>query len=313
MSDTYYNSENNTAEVTFVKAGLYMRLSKDDGCGTNESASITNQRKLLICYCRTHGITEFREYTDDGYSGTDFRRPAFMQMLKDSESGLIDTVIVKDLSRLGRDYLITGKYIEDVFPAKNIRFISLSDGYDSKESQDEMLPFRNLINEMYARDISKKIRASLAGKMADGEYIGAHVPYGYRRSVSDRHKLEISPEHAETVRAVFEYALQGMSAKNICRILNQRKIPSPLGHMWGASTVLKMLHNKVYCGTLEQGKTKRPGAKSRVRVPVPEDLRYICENAHEGIVSVDDFRTVQSILTSKNIHRNVKNNKIRID
>ncbi len=285
-----------------MRAALYMRLSKDDGRSANEidSASIQNQRKILLGYCRENKISDFCEYVDDGYSGTDFNRPSFIKMIHDIESGKIDCVIVKDLSRLGRDYLVTGKYIEEYFPSKNIRFVAVSDGYDSFGGYDDMIPFRNLINEMYARDISKKIRASLSRKMADGEYIGARVPFGFKRSDNDKHLLEPVSHQADTVCLIFKNALNGLSASAICNILNSKNIPSPSGKAWCASTVLKILHNKVYCGTLEQGKSIRHGIKSKKRHTVPLHLRYISHGSHVGIVSCQDFENVQLILNAKN-------------
>lgn len=284
-----------------MRAALYMRLSKDDGRPSKESdsVSIQNQRKILLGYCRENKISQLCEYIDDGYSGTNFNRPSFIKMIHDIELGKIDCVLVKDLSRLGRDYLVTGKYIEEYFPAKNIRFVAVSDGYDSFGGYDDMIPFRNLINEMYARDISKKIRASLSRKMADGEYIGARPPFGFKRSDADRHLLEPVAHKARIVQLIFENALNGLSASAICSVLNSKNIASPSGKSWCPSTVLKILHNKAYCGTLEQGKSIRHGIKSKKRHTVPAPLRYVSTDSHVGIVSCQDFERVQLILSAK--------------
>ena len=164
-----------------MRAGLYLRLSREDGEG--ESQSIASQRLLLTNYCAQQGIPIGGEYVDDGYSGTNFQRPAFLRLLADIEAGLIDVVITKDLSRLGRDYIMTGHYLERYFPEKGVRYIALGDNIDTLRGQDDMTPFRAVVNDLYARDISRKVRASLDAKKRAGQFIGARPPYGDRKSV----------------------------------------------------------------------------------------------------------------------------------
>ena len=199
-----------------MRAGLYLRLSREDGEG--ESQSIASQRLLLTRYCQEQGILIGSEYADDGYTGTNFQRPAFQRMLADIEAGLIDTVITKDLSRLGRDYIMTGHYLERYFPEKGVRYIALGDNIDTLRGQDDMTPFRAVVNDLYARDISRKVRASLDAKKRAGQFIGARPPYGYRRSDQDHGKLEEEPEKARWVRRMFEWAAQGQSPGQIAQI-----------------------------------------------------------------------------------------------
>ena len=171
------------------KAGLYMRLSKDDG--QRESSGIESQRLLLRDFAKRENIEVFDEYVDDGYSGTSYDRPAFGRLLTDIEEKRINTVIVKDMSRLGRNYIVTGELTEVYFPEHFVRFIAINDGYDSKFGNDDMAPFRHVVNEMYARDISRKIRSALYAKMKEGQYIGSFAPYGYRKSNENKNVLVI--------------------------------------------------------------------------------------------------------------------------
>ena len=177
-----------------MRVGLYLRLSREDGEG--ESQSIQSQRLLLTEFCQQQGFAVTAEYVDDGYSGTTFQRPAFAKMLADIEQGRIDTVITKDLSRLGRDYILTGHYLERYFPAHGVRYIALGDNIDTGRGQDDMAPFRAVVNDLYARDISRKVRASLLAKKQAGLFIGARPPYGYRRQAEDKNRLEPDPDTA---------------------------------------------------------------------------------------------------------------------
>lgn len=190
-----------------MRVGLYLRLSREDGEG--ESQSIQSQRLLLTKFCQQQGFAVAAEYVDDGYSGTTFQRPAFAKMLADIEQGRIDTVITKDLSRLGRDYILTGHYLERYFPAHGVRYIALGDNIDTGRGQDDMAPFRAVVNDLYARDISRKVRASLLAKKQAGLFIGARPPYGYRRQAEDKNRLEPDPDTAGVVKQIFCWAAAG--------------------------------------------------------------------------------------------------------
>ena len=186
------------------RAALYMRLSKDDGGA--ESSSIQSQRSLLLSYAGEHGFSVYNEYVDDGWSGTNFDRPEFLHMLSDIEAGQVNLVLVKDLSRLGRDYIGTGRYTEIYFPSKGVRCIAVNDGYDSLGGDSDLIPFKHVMNEMYARDISRKIRSALAVRMGEGVYIGNFAPYGYQKDPARRGRLEPDPEAAAVVQRIFEAA-----------------------------------------------------------------------------------------------------------
>ena len=188
-------------------AALYMRLSKEDGI--NESRSIGSQRSLLLDFAKEKGFAVYDEYVDDGFSGTNFERPAFRRMIDDIENKKVNLVITKDLSRLGRDYIFSGELTEIYFPSKGVRFISVNDGYDSEDKFSDLIPFRNVMNEMYARDISRKIRSAFYARMNKGEFVGAFAPFGYKRCDGDRHRLIIDAGAAEAVRLIFDESAKG--------------------------------------------------------------------------------------------------------
>ncbi len=292
-------------DTTVYRAALYLRLSKDDE-GTVESASITTQRKMLREYARENGFSVYDEYVDDGYSGTSFDRPDFQRMLRDIEQKKVNMVITKDLSRLGRDYILTGQYTEVYFPSKKVRYIAVNDGYDSDSPCTDIAPFKNVINEMYARDISKKIRSAFAAKMQEGAFIGAFPPYGYRRDPQNKNRLVIDEAAAGIVREIFEQAANGLLPVRIADSLNQRGIPSPIlyrcskhPHMnadafserkqWTSSGITKMLRNPVYLGVMAQGKTSKVSFRSRATVHNPRDRWYTVEHTHEPLVSREIF------------------------
>ena len=210
----------------YYSAALYMRLSRDDD-GDSESSSITNQRKMLRAYAQENRYLVYDEYIDDGVSGTTFERPGFKRMIRDIEDKKVNMVITKDLSRLGRDYILAGQYTEIYFPAKKVRYIAINDGYDSESPYTDIAPFKNIINEMYARDISKKIRSSFLTHMKEGAYIGAYAPYGYQRDPEDKHHLIIDDVSGEIVREIFQKAGNGELPVQIARDLNRRKVLTP--------------------------------------------------------------------------------------
>ena len=291
------------------KAALYMRLSKDDD-GTPESASITTQRKMLRSYAADQGFQVFDEYVDDGCSGTNFDRPDFKRMIADIEAGKVNLVLTKDLSRLGRDYIAAGQYTEIYFPSKGVRYIAINDGYDSDSPYTDIAPFKNVINEMYARDTSKKIRSAFTTKMRDGAYIAAFAPYGYQKDPADKNHLVVDTQSGEIVKQIFRLAANGALPIEIARTLNAQGTPSPAVYRcmthegldvnqysqrqeWTSATITKMLRNVVYLGHTAQGKTTRVSFKSHLTVSNPRDEWIVVENTHEALVDAETFDLVR--------------------
>ena len=304
-------------------AAIYLRLSKEDGDISSgekkESNSIANQRKLIEDYLSKHPeITLVQEFCDDGYTGANFDRPDFQRMMDQVRKGKINCVIVKDLSRFGRDYIDSGKYIEKIFPSLGIRFIAINDNYDSAQSQQAgneiILPFKNLINDSYSRDISIKIRSNLDIKRRNGEFVGSHVVYGYLRSEEDKNKLVIDQTVAPIIQSIFRMKLDGFSPAQIADKLNKDGVPSPYEYKrlcgskyqsgfkkqiqteWGAKAIYRILKNEMYTGTLVQGKTSTPNHKVKVRTTKDEADWMRTENAHDAIIPPSLFDTVQRIM-----------------
>lgn len=210
-------------------AALYLRLSRDDQY-QRESDSIANQRHILTEYAKENGISIYDEYIDDGYTGTNFDRPAFKRMMEDVMAGKVNMVIVKDLSRLGREYLETGQYIEKVFPRYGVRFLSLGENYDSlydDEPSADMIPIMNMFNEFHSKTTSRKVRATKTNLAKSGKYIGSKPPFGYMRDPEDKYHLVIDGEAAETVRIIFQLACDGLGYKAICRQMREQKLLNP--------------------------------------------------------------------------------------
>ncbi|MCI5995278.1 MAG: recombinase family protein [Blautia sp.] len=303
-------------------AAVYLRLSKEDGDieigDKRESNSISNQKDLIMEYLQEKPEIEIVSVrTDDGYSGVDFNRPEVQEMFRDIEKGIIDCVVVKDLSRFGRNYIEVGKYLERIFPAKGIRFIAINDNYDSANrdySQDIVMAFRNLINDSYLRDLSIKIRSHLEIKRKNGEFIGAFVCYGYLKSEENKNRLVIDPFAAEVVRDIFRMKMDGMSSYAIAEKLNELKILSPMEYKksiglnyetsfkahpqaaWSANAVLRILTNEIYTGTLVQGRKTTPNHKLKVRKAKDEKEWARVENSHEPVIDRFYFEAVQRIL-----------------
>lgn len=294
----------------YIRTALYVRLSVEDN--KKRGHSIENQKLVLENFLA--GRPEFviyNTYVDNGATGTNFHRPGFQQMLSDIEAGLIDCVIVKDLSRLGRNSIDTGYYIEQYFRAHQIRFIALTDQFDTADASNLhggiMLPLKNMINEAYALDIGRKIKAQARQAMKDGEYIGARAPYGYRKDPENCHKLLIDPEAAEVVFQIFQWAYEHVGLNDIARRLNEQGIQTPshrkraMGEIthenlvgsgkWQTRTVAKILESEVYTGDLVQGKTK---IVDHQQVQADEDNLIIATNTHEAIVSHEVFETVKA-------------------
>jgi len=295
-------------------ASAYARTSKDD----TDSSSIENQIDLIRSYVKLiPEINIVSEREDNGYSGIDFDRPDFREMMKDIEAGKINCVIVKDLSRLGRNYIEVGEYMEEIFPRYNVRLIACNDNYDSlnpRSDADEILiPFRNLINEQYARDASGKIRAILSDKRRKGQFVGAFAPYGYKRCEDDGHRLVIDEHPAGIVRYMFRRKIEGMSQQKIADSLNEIVEPSPAEYkkrdtnykakfqtkpraLWSAVAVGRILSNPVYTGVLVQGRQTTPNYKVKRRIDCAEDDWDVIYDAHEPIISKRDFSIVNDLL-----------------
>lgn len=304
-------------------AAIYVRLSKEDGdvstSAKAESNSISNQKDFIRNFLADKkDIRIVKEYVDDGYSGSNFDRPSFQTMMEDIKRGVIDCVVVKDLSRFGREYIDSGRYIERLFPALDVRFIAINDNYDSvtgKSQGDEIIiPFKNLINDAYCRDISIKIRSHLDVKRKNGEYIGAFVPYGYEKSDDDKHKLVIDIYAAGIVKEIFRLKLHGMSQDAIATQLNNEGVLAPMEYkqstgsgyqtgflqneksVWSSVTVRRILENEIYIGNLVQGKRTTPNHKVKQEVVKPESDWIRIEKNHEPIISDRDFEIVQRLL-----------------
>lgn len=302
-------------------AALYIRLSREDG-DKDESDSVVNQRSLLTEYAQTLEDVEIVDYfTDDGWSGTNFQRPAFELMMENIKAGKINCVIVKDLSRFGRNYIEVGNYIEQIFPFMGIRFISVTDSLDSIKMPGQMntimVPFKNLINDEYCRDISNKVRSSLDNKRRAGKFIGSFSSYGYKKDPDDKGHLIIDEEVAPVIRKIYDWFLDGFGVITIAKKLNDLGIPSPAEYkrchgekykspntqvdgpkLWGYSSVKRILTHRVYCGDLIQGTMRTTSYKVNALKRVPEDEWYIAKDAHEAIVSRETYDEVQRIFQS---------------
>ena len=299
-------------------ATLYLRLSRDDG-DKEESGSITGQRELLRDYISQH--PELREYAiriDDGFSGSTFERPGFQKMIEDVKAGRTDCIVVKDLSRFGRNYLDAGEYIEKIFPFLGVRFIAVNDNYDSlgekKSSDDLIIPFKNLINEAYCRDISMKIRSQLEIKRKNGQFLGSFAAFGYLKDEQDKNKLVVDQYAADIVRDIFKWKLEGISPQDIADALNKLGVLSPMEYKrslgmkyttsfktsakaaWSAGTVIRILKNPIYTGVLIQGKETTPSYKVHKRIAKDKSEWTVIENSHEAIISGIDFDSVQKVL-----------------
>lgn len=316
-----------TTKTTY-RAALYCRLSRDDG-NVQESSSIQTQKEMLSRYARENGIKDTAFYVDDGYSGTNFDRPDFKRMIADIESGKINCVITKDLSRLGRNYLETGVFIEVYFPEHNVRYIAVNDVVDTSEQETaDFTPFRNIINELYAKDTSKKVKSAKRSRVLNGMYVATSAPYGYRKDADDRHRLVIDERYAPTVRLIFSLAKDGMGISQIRNYLNGQHILRPSAvnpngyerlfdgaddsrrYEWSNNSVRGILRNPVYAGHLVMGKRYSPSFKSHKSLSVLPENYTVVKNIHEPIVSPKDFELVQKLITSR---RTVNNGGRKFD
>jgi DNA invertase Pin-like site-specific DNA recombinase len=303
-----HNNENYIAD-------LYCRLSKDD-VQDGESISIGTQRSILIDYCVAHQYEIHKIYVDDGYSGLNFDRPGFQALLSDIESGAVNLVITKDLSRLGRDYIMTGYYSEIYFPSKGVRYIAIADDFDSLKQDNDIAPFRNILNYLYARDISRKIRNAKRQRAKQGLFIGSQTPYGYTKDPINRNQLIVDPEAAYVVTMIFSLAEQGLGNVSIAKELEAKQIVTPAVYKyqhgdkrferyssvknrkpyeWCPATISQILNNPVYTGTLISLKTETVDCKTKQRRPVPAERQIETVNAHEAIISQDTIDRIKEI------------------
>ena len=313
----FFSGETGTQGKQYLCAS-YVRLSQDDG-DKEESNSIVNQKNLIRDFMHKHPeFTLVREYADDGYSGVNFDRPAFQEIMDDVKAGHITCIVVKDLSRFGRNYIETGKYLEQVFPFLGVRFIAINDNVDTGRSQTDaeqfVLPFKNLFNDSYCKDISTKVRSQLAIKRKNGDFVGSFGCYGYMKDPADHNRLIIDPEAAEIVRSIFSWKIQGLSAERIADKLNSQGIACPMEYKrgqglkvstnfrtndrakWSPVTVLRILKNEVYVGVTTQGKVTTPSYKIKRLVEKPESEWDRVEGTHEAIITQDIFDAVQALM-----------------
>lgn len=296
------------------KVGIYIRLSKEDEEKEkySESESIQNQRALLMQYIKENKLNFIAEYVDDGISGTSFDRPGFNKMIEDIENGKINMVITKDLSRLGRNYVQSGYYTETYFPEHNVRYIAILDNIDTAidSANNDIAPFKSILNEMYAKDTSKKINSVLQSKRKQGEYLGT-APYGYKKDPENKYHLIVDEEAAKVVKLIFEKYLKGYGTMQIADYLSEQKIPIPSDYnkkkrgaksitygLWAQSTVRFILSNEIYTGTVIQGKRKKLSFKSKKFIDVPEEDWVKVPNMHEAIVSIEDYERAKRIIES---------------
>lgn len=288
---------------------LYGRLSRDDEM-SGESMSIQSQRAILGQYAKEHGFTNCRFFMDDGYSGTNFDRPAFIEMMELVQQGRVKTILVKDLSRLGRNYLEVGRYTEVIFPEYKVRFIAITDGVDSAVGENEFAPFKNIINEWYAKDISRKVKSAFKAKALRGEYTGAYPPYGYDRDPADRHKL-VPNQYSSVIGEIFRMALEGKTCGQIARELERQQILRPQAYLhekfgkfvsdrilqypfaWDHSSVRAILMNQVYIGNMVHFRTGSKNFKEKKLIWKPETDWIVVEGTHEPLVDAETFWTVQ--------------------
>lgn len=301
---------------------LYCRLSCDDD-NEGESLSIENQKKLLTQYADEKGFFNTRFYVDDGISGTTFERDGFKAMLNDVQNGEVKTVIVKDMSRFGRDYIQVGMYTEILFPQNNVRFIAINDSYDSANGDNDFIPFKNIMNEWYAKDTSKKIKAVNRARARAGEHLTSNVPYGYIKNPDNPKQWIIDEEAAEVVREIFQLYLQGMNTNQISVSLSSRQILVPTAYksihgivnrkftdetkfLWNGGTITRMLENGAYVGNTVNGKSMRKSFKIKKRINVSQEEWQIVPNTQEAIIDCETWNLVQKIRQGR--RRNVKHN-----
>lgn len=298
-------------------AALYIRLSKEDE-SEGPSQSVQNQESLLREFVQQHRLSVYDTYIDDGWSGTNFDRPAFQRMIADIEAKKVNMVITKDLSRLGRDYILTGHYMERYFPEHRVRYISLLDGIDTgvDSTANDITPFRAIMNDMYAKDISKKIKSVKRDKQRKGQFIGGKPVYGYKMHPTEKNKIVIDEEVAPIVRRIFALALSGMSCRNIATLLNQEGVPTPATYaglpvarpgpytgLWSSERISDMLQNETYIGNMVQGRSVKISYKSKKCLKQDPANWVVVEGTHEPLVDLETFQKVRMLINSRKYTR----------
>ena len=294
-------------------AALYIRLSKEDE-SEGPSQSVQNQESLLREFVQQHRLSVYDTYIDDGWSGTSFDRPAFQRMIADIEAKKVNMVITKDLSRLGRDYIMTGHYMERYFPEHRVRYISLLDGIDTgvDSTANDITPFRAIMNDMYAKDISKKIKSVKRDKQRKGKFIGGKPVYGYKMHPTEKNKIVIDEEVAPIVRRIFALALSGVSCRNIATLLNQEGVPTPATYanlpvarpgpytgLWSSERISDMLQNETYIGNMVQGRSVKISYKSKKCLKQDPANWVVVEGTHEPLVDRETFQKVRILVNSR--------------
>ena len=311
-----------------TEAYMYLRLSRDDG-DEGESNSIGNQRELIKSYADKAGFEIIKEYIDDGFTGSNFERPNFKKMLSDLEKKSCKTIIVKDLSRFGRDYIESGKFLQKIFPQMGVRFISVNDNYDSESADVNdthlILPIKNFINDSYCRDISMKVKSSQKTKRQRGEFIGAFAPYGYKKSNKKKNHLIVDRHVTHVIRKIFEMKVEGYSSKAIADELNRLGIQTPQAYKedngsnyatgfasnqskWQAKMINRIIENRVYLGDLEQGKRTKLNYKSNREIKVTQEEWVRVEGTHEAIVTETMFNLANKMMGRDILNRKSKPN-----
>jgi len=301
------------------RAALYLRFSKDDGKAADNS-SIETQKMQLERFCEENGFAVFDVYKDDGFSGLNYNRPDFQRLLTDIESGKVNMVITKDLSRLGRDYIQTGYYTEIFFNERGVRYIAVNDGVDTLKADNDIAPFRNILNDMYSKDISRKVKSAKRQRALKGYFINPQAPYGYKKNPANKNQLIVDPDAAETVKLIFSLALAGGGAQLIANELTARRalIPSALktqqglrgyeyfdngkadyAYKWKPNTVRQMLRDSVYVGDMVNRKFETPNYKVKKLVAVAKEYQIVVKDTHEPLVSREDFDRVQKLIDAR--------------
>ena len=292
---------------------LYIRLSKEDE-SEGPSQSVQNQESLLREFVQQHRLAVYDTYIDDGWSGTNFDRPSFQRMIADIEAKKVNMVLTKDLSRLGRDYILTGHYMERYFPEHRVRYISLLDGIDTgvESTANDITPFRAIMNDMYAKDISKKIKSVKRDKQRKGQFIGGKPVYGYKMHPTEKNRIVIDEEAASVVRRIFALALSGMSCRNIAALLNREGVPTPATYanlpvakpgpytgLWSSERISDMLQNETYIGNMVQGRSVKISYKSKKCLKQDPANWVVVEGTHDPLVDRETFQKVRMLVNSR--------------
>lgn len=293
------------------KVGIYIRLSREDG-DKQESESIGNQRNIIRRFLQDNELNFVDEYVDDGVSGTTFDRKGFNRLIQDVEAKRVNMIVTKDLSRLGRDYIKTGYYLENYFPEKNVRYVAILDGIDTyfDTTNNDITPFKAIMNDMYAKDISKKIKSVYKEKQKNGQFMGSIPPYGYKLNKEQKGKLEVDEEVEDIVKEIFTLYSNGKGSIDIANYLNSREIPNPSTYRktkyknkksseWNQITILAMLRNEVYIGNTVQNKRKKLSYKSKKIIDNPKEQWITVEDTHKAIIDKETFKKVQLMLEAK--------------